>query len=320
MMKKKRADQLVHEQGLAESREQARRLIMAGRILIVPAERSDVVDKPGRLFPPEARFSLSVPERFVSRGAYKLLTALEHFSLNVTGFVALDAGASTGGFTDCLLQHGAAKVYAADVGRNQLHERLRGDPRVVCLEGVNLRFAEFSLLPEPVDIVAADLSFISLTLVLGPCLRWLKEEGLLAALIKPQFETGPGGTVRGVVRDPARREEAVRKVLTFARAALGLHLLGVVPSAIRGPKGNQEYLAVWRRARGEITRSAPGSSAPGGCMYGAPADVPARPQSGFPALPAAPVSSSARRYPPARQSGSAGSVLREKGPDPAWRR
>jgi 23S rRNA (cytidine1920-2'-O)/16S rRNA (cytidine1409-2'-O)-methyltransferase len=253
MAKKQRADQLVHEQGLAESREQAKRLIMAGRILIAPAENSDVVDKPGRLYPPETRFSVTRPERFVSRGAYKLLTALEHFSLDVTGFVALDAGASTGGFTDCLLQHGAARVYAVDVGRHQLHERLRADARVIGLEGVNLRIAEPSLIPEPVDIVAADLSFISLTLVLAPCLRWLKEEGFLAALIKPQFEAGPGGTIRGVVRDPTRREEAVRKVLDFARAGLGLNLLGVVPSAIRGPKGNQEYLAVWRKARGEIT-------------------------------------------------------------------
>jgi 23S rRNA (cytidine1920-2'-O)/16S rRNA (cytidine1409-2'-O)-methyltransferase len=254
MAKKERADHLVHEQGLAESREQAKRLIMAGRILLQGAKGSEAVDKPGRLFAPETRFSLARGERFVSRGAYKLLTALEHFSLNVHGFVALDAGASTGGFTDCLLQHGAARVYAVDVGRHQLHERLRGDPRVVSLEGVNLRFAEPSVLPESVDMVVADLSFISLTLVLAPCLRWLKPGGLAAALIKPQFEAGPGGTVRGVVRDPLLREESVRKVLDFARTELGLDLRGVVPAAVRGPKGNQEYMAVWRKAAAGAVR------------------------------------------------------------------
>ena len=253
MAKKERADQLVHEQELAESREQARRLIMAGQIEVLLADRSERVDKPGRQFPQETRFLVVGRERFVSRGAYKLLTALEHFSLSVTGFVALDAGTSTGGFTDCLLQHGACKVYAVDVGRNQLHERLRADPRVVGLEGVNLRTADFSLIPEPVDMVVADLSFISLTLVIGPCIRWLKPGGLAAALIKPQFETGPGGTVRGVVRNPQRREEAVRKVLDFARDELGLHSLGVVPAAIKGPKGNQEYMAVWRKPEARIS-------------------------------------------------------------------
>ncbi|MDR1686025.1 MAG: TlyA family RNA methyltransferase [Desulfovibrio sp.] len=264
MRKKIRADRLLHEQGLAESREQAKRLIMAGRVRTVQdraeipmdkpgglfrPERNPVgtpVDKPGRLFPSDIRFAVTPGERFVGRGAYKLLTAIEHFSLDVTGFVVLDAGASTGGFTDCLLQHGAARVYAADVGRNLLHERLRSDARVIPLEGVNLRLAGASLVPEDLDMVTADLSFISLTLVLGPCTRRLKNNGLLAALIKPQFEAGPGATVRGVVRDPAVREAAVDKVSAFVRDTLGMRLLGIVPSAVKGAEGNQEYMAVWR--------------------------------------------------------------------------
>jgi 23S rRNA (cytidine1920-2'-O)/16S rRNA (cytidine1409-2'-O)-methyltransferase len=251
MAKKERADTLVHLQGLAESREQAKRLIMAGQVFLLDGGELLRVDKPGRQLPLGSLFELAGRERFVSRGAYKLLTAIEHFHLDVRGLVALDAGASTGGFTDCLLQHGAARVYAVDVGKHQLHERLRADARVISLEGVNLRFAEPDLIPEPVDLLVADVSFISLTLVLEPCLRWLRPGGRVAALIKPQFEVGPAGTHKGVVRDESLREEAVQKVLDYARAALGLALVGVIPSAIKGPKGNQEYMAVWNRpARG----------------------------------------------------------------------
>jgi len=246
--KKERADRLVHAQGLAESREQAKRLIMAGQVVFLCIDKPPCpVDKPGQQFAPGARFAVTGQERFVSRGAYKLLTALEHFSLDVTGSIALDAGASTGGFTDCLLQHGAARVYAVDVGKHQLHERLRIDSRVISLEGVNLRHAPHSLLPEPVDIVVADLSFISLTVALEPCMQWLKSAGTVAALIKPQFELGPGGTDRGVVRDATLQRQAVDRVLDFAKVALGLTLLGVVPSILKGPKGNQEYMACWRK-------------------------------------------------------------------------
>lgn len=247
MPKKERADQLVFCLGLAESREQAKRLIMAGQVALVEGGRLIPVDKPGRQLSPGSRFELVGRERFVSRGAYKLLTAIEHFSLEVGGLVCLDAGASTGGFTDCLLQHGAARVYAVDVGKHQLHERLRSDSRVISLEGVNLRYAEAGLVAEAVDMVVADVSFISLTLILAPCMRWLKKGGLVAALIKPQFEVGPAGTDKGVVRDQQVREQAISKVLDFADGTLGLRLLGVVPSEIRGPKGNQEYLAVWTK-------------------------------------------------------------------------
>ncbi len=248
-----RADQLVVEQGFASSREQAKRLIMAGQVRLLPEEGSRslpvLVDKPGQMLRTSRRLELTGQERYVSRGAYKLLTILESAALDVTGFVCLDAGASTGGFTDLLLQRGAVKVYAVDVGHNQLHEKLRADPRVVSMEGVNLRTAPPDLLPEPVDMVVADVSFISLTLVLEACVRWLVPGGWVAALVKPQFELGPGQTDRGVVRDPALRQQAVDKVTGFCRDRLKLDVVSVVPAAIKGPKGNQEYLALLRRGR-----------------------------------------------------------------------
>ena len=250
---KQRADQLLHEQGLSESREQAKRLIMAGQVQVLPPEGSRalpvLVDKPGHLYPTDTRFCLTGREQYVSRGAYKLLTILESARLSVEGYVCLDAGASTGGFTDCLLQRGAKKVYAVDVGRNQLHEKLKNDARVINLEGVNLRTASPDLIPEPVDLVVADVSFISLTLVLPPCMTWLKTGGYVASLIKPQFELGPGQTDKGVVRSEALRRQAIDKVVSFAGEELGLISLSVVPAAIRGPKGNQEYLALFRRDR-----------------------------------------------------------------------
>lgn len=242
-----RADQLAFEQGLAESRERAKRLVMAGEVFLVEGESRRRVDKPGQPLPRDAVLAVREAERFVSRGAYKLITAIEHFNLDFTGLTVLDAGASTGGFTDCLLQHGAAKVYAVDVGHAQLHERLRADPRVVSREGVNLREAPPDLLPEPVDAVVADVSFISLTKVLPACLRWLKPGGLVVGLIKPQFELGPEANVKGVVRDEGLRRKAVDLVTAFAVDALGLALVGVEPSRITGPKGNQEYLAVFQR-------------------------------------------------------------------------
>lgn len=245
MKKKQPAFALVASKGFAPSEDAARRLIMTGQVFMQVGQGSVRVEKPGQLLRPETVLFLHGEERFVSRGAYKLLTVMEHFSLNVAGLVCLDAGASTGGFTDCLLQHGASKVYAVDVGKNQLHEKLRGESRVVSLEGVNLRTAPQELLPEQVDLIVADVSFISLTQILPACLRWLRPGGQVAALIKPQFEVEAHETIRGVVRDDTLREKAVEKVTTFARETLGLVLQGVVPSAVKGPKGNQEYLALW---------------------------------------------------------------------------
>lgn len=249
---RQRADQLVFMQGLAESREQARRLIMAGKVALSseglpPGAPPQKVDKPGHPYPEGTVFELLGQERFVSRGAYKLLTILDNFKLDVSGMVCLDAGASTGGFTDCLLQHGATRVYAVDVGKNQLHEKLRADERVINLEGVNLRAAAPELIPEPVDLVVADVSFISLTLILPPCMIWLKPGGLAAVLIKPQFELGPGETVKGVVRDEAARQRAVDKIVRFCTENLHLESRGVLPAAIKGPKGNQEYMALFAR-------------------------------------------------------------------------
>ena len=238
---KARADQLVFEQGLTGSREQARRLIMAGKVAVAVPEGSRAlpvaVDKPGHIYPADTVFLLLGAEQYVSRGAYKLLTIMDAFHMDVTDYVCLDAGASTGGFTDCLLQHGAKRVYAVDVGHNQLHEKLRSDPRVISHEGCNLRTAPEDLIPEKVDLVVADVSFISLTLILPPCMRWLKEGGLVATLIKPQFEAG---------REKVAKK-GVNKILVFAKEELGLENLGVVPAAIKGPKGNQEYMALFRR-------------------------------------------------------------------------
>nr|WP_153307018.1 TlyA family RNA methyltransferase [Desulfonatronum thioautotrophicum] len=238
-----RADQVLVEQGLVESREQGKRLIMAGRVSVVHGDATRPVDKPGQPLAPDAQLRVAAGERFVSRGGEKLLTALEHFSLDVRDKVALDVGASTGGFTDCLLQHGVARVYAVDVGRGQLHWKLRQDERVVNLEGVNFRHAEPDLLPETVDLIVADCSFISLRLILPACLRFCTPTTEIIALIKPQFEAGPGIGDKGVIRDPEVREKVVADIRSHAEQELGLACLGIIPAGILGPKGNQEYLA-----------------------------------------------------------------------------
>lgn len=237
-----RADVVLAEQGLVESCEKATRMIMAGHVFLLQNGSRNLVAKPGQQIPRDARLELKESERFVSRGGYKLLTALEHFALDVSGMVALDAGASTGGFTDCLLQFGAARVYAVDVGHAQLHWKLIKDPRVINLERINLRHATPNLLPEKVDLVVADCSFISLRLILPPCLQFLKNAGQILALVKPQFELAPEHAVKGVVRSEELQLKAVAEVQTFARDELGLQVLGSVPAGIKGPKGNQEYL------------------------------------------------------------------------------
>ncbi len=254
-MPKIRADQLVLNQGLAESKEQAKRLIMAGKVCIIPKDKVDnyksedliLVQKPGHPYPDDTTLCLIGQERFVSRGAYKLLTALEYFNLDVTDYIGLDAGASTGGFTDCLLQHNAKKVYAIDVGTLQLHEKLRADSRVISMENTNLRYAQKELIQEDIDILVVDVSFISLTLILPPCMQWLKKGGKILALIKPQFEVLPHQTKKGIVVKEEYRQEAIDKVVQFCEHNLPLDFHGLVPSAIKGPKGNQEYIAYWSR-------------------------------------------------------------------------
>lgn len=235
------------EQGLAESREKAKRLIMAGKAHYMHKGQKIPVAKPGQQFPEDTEFVAAQDNRFVSRGAFKLLTALEHFNIDCSGMVCLDAGASTGGFTDCLLQHGAVRIYAADVGYGQLHEKLRTDERVINLERTNIRHAEPDLIPETVNMVVADVSFISLTKILPACMQFLAADGHVVCLIKPQFELGPGQTDKGVVRDESLRQQAVQIITNFCEQELGLFTVGVEPSRIKGPKGNQEYLAYFRR-------------------------------------------------------------------------
>ncbi|SOB58114.1 putative rRNA methyltransferase YqxC [Pseudodesulfovibrio profundus] len=247
MSKKQRADQLLAAAGLVESREKAKRLIMAGKVHYMDKGQKTPVSKPGQQFPGDTEFVVPGDDRFVSRGAYKILTAIETFGVDFEGKVALDAGASTGGFTDCMLQHGALRVYAADVGYGQLHEKLRQDERVINLERTNVRHAEPDLIPETVDVVVADVSFISLTKILPACMQFLRPGGELVVLIKPQFELGPGLTDKGVVRDDALRQQAIDIVTNFCREELDLIIEGVVPSKILGPKGNQEYLAYMKR-------------------------------------------------------------------------
>lgn len=251
MAKKGRADLLLFEQGLAESQDAALRLIMAGAAHhFLPNGEKAPVTSPGQQLPVDTEFSLRGQDRFVSRGGYKLLTAIEKLGFDPSGKTCVDAGASTGGFTDCLLQHGAARVYAADVGYGQLHWKLRQDSRVVCLERVNLRQPPQELFPEPFDVLTADVSFISLTAILPGCLALLKPACELVLLIKPQFELPEGRTDRGVVRGEADRLEAVDGVVDYCTSALGLTLKGVAPSELLGPKGNQEYLAYLRRKEG----------------------------------------------------------------------
>lgn len=255
-----RADVVMAEQGLAESREKAKRLIMAGQVFLTRNGRRTPVAKPGQQVPRTAELEVRQGERFVSRGGYKLLSALEGFGLDVAGLTALDAGASTGGFTDCLLQAGAKRIYAVDVGHGQLHWKLVQDERVINLERVNLRHATPDLLPEQVDLVVADCSFISLKLILPPCVRFLKGGGQVLALVKPQFELGPEHAVKGVVRSEELQRRAVEEIREFARTELGLTDLGALPAGVKGPKGNQEY--VLRLARSGENMEISASSRP----------------------------------------------------------
>ncbi|MEW6658731.1 MAG: TlyA family RNA methyltransferase [Thermodesulfobacteriota bacterium] len=235
---KERLDTLLVDRGLAETRSKAQALILAGRVEVA----GRVETKAGTLVPGDAEIILKpAPHQFVSRGGEKLAGALAHFQVNPRGKLALDVGASTGGFTHCLLIQGAAKVYAVDVGYGQLDASLRQDPRVVVLERRNIRHLPPEDVPEPVDLITLDLSFISLTLVLPKVLEFLRPGGEILALVKPQFEVGKGQVGKGgVVRDFKLQQDAVEKVARAARS-LGLKVNPAYPSALKGPKGNQEY-------------------------------------------------------------------------------
>jgi 23S rRNA (cytidine1920-2'-O)/16S rRNA (cytidine1409-2'-O)-methyltransferase len=224
---------------LAESRALAQRLIRAGEVRVA----GQIADKPGTRVLADADVTLQAGPRFVSRGGEKLEAALVRFELDVAGLVAADVGASTGGFTDCLLQRGADRVYAIDVGYGQLAWRLRNDPRVTVMERTNVRYLES--LPEQVDLITADVSFISLDLILPAALQWLRPDGQVLALIKPQFEAGRRDVGKGgVVRDPDVHRQVLEQVTTTV-AGLDLGLRGLMVSPLRGPAGNVEFLSWW---------------------------------------------------------------------------
>ena len=238
MAPRTRLDVLVTERGLADSRERAQALIMAGSITV----NGKRVDKPGTSVADGALVALVGPDiPYVSRGGLKLEHALQVFALDVTGLIAIDVGASTGGFTDCLLHHGAQRVYAVDVGHGQLHAKLRRDERVVVLEGTNARYLSAPL-PERPTLATFDVSFISLLKVLPAILLLLDPQAAIVALIKPQFEAGAALVGKGgVVRRPEVRRDVVRQIL-IGMETLGVPARGLTTSPLRGPAGNVEYL------------------------------------------------------------------------------
>ena len=232
-----RVDQLLVERGLADSREKARALILAGDVLI-DGQKSD---KPGRSVPSDSQVSVTARLPYVSRGGLKLAAALDHFCIDVTGWVCLDIGSSTGGFTDCLLQRGAARVWSIDVGHGQLDWKLRNDPRVVVRERVNARYLATEEIPEKFDLAVCDASFISATLLIPAIVPRLAQHGQIIVLVKPQFEAGKGEVGKGgIVRDPAQHRAACDRV----QASVEAHgfRTSVIESPIRGAEGNREFL------------------------------------------------------------------------------
>lgn len=247
MMKRERIDKLLVELGFAESRAKAQAMIMAG-VVLVDEQR---VDKPSNAFAPDSSIRIKnandPSSRYVGRGGLKLEAAIANFQLQVSGSVCLDVGASTGGFTDCLLQNGATRVYAVDVGHNQIAYRLRTDPRVEVREGINARYLQPGDFPVKFDLVVMDVSFISVTKVLPALLPLLTDTGRLVVLIKPQFEVGRGEVGSGgVVRNPEQHARVTKEVNDFA-ATLGLLNLGLMESPIHGADGNVEFLGLYRR-------------------------------------------------------------------------
>lgn len=240
MVKSERADALLVSLGLCDSREQAKRLILAGEVRL--GDRT--IDKPSTKLAVDSPLEVRQKPRYVGRGGFKLEAALAAFFIDPTGWTCLDVGASTGGFTDCLLQHGAAKVHAIDVGTNQLVWKLRTDPRVLSREQFNARYLTRDDLGEPIDLAVMDLSFISLTKVLPAVWSVLRAHGRVVCLIKPQFELLREDISKGgIVRDPLLHERAVEKIRSFAASRPEIHWHGCIPSPITGTDGNQEFLA-----------------------------------------------------------------------------
>ena len=239
MTGKKRLDTALVERVLAQSRQRAQALIMAGKVLV----NQQPADKPGSLVSSEDEITVRGEDMpYVSRGGLKLERALEYFAIDVSGRVCLDVGASTGGFTDCLLQNGAEKVFSVDVGYGQLAWKLRQNPRVVVIERTNIRHMSADRIPEPVDLVTIDVSFISLRIVVPAILKFMADSAGIIALIKPQFEVGKGRVGKGgVVRDPELHREVNERLCDFF-LQVGLVSQGIIPSPILGPKGNREFI------------------------------------------------------------------------------
>jgi 23S rRNA (cytidine1920-2'-O)/16S rRNA (cytidine1409-2'-O)-methyltransferase len=244
-----RVDQALVERGLCESREKAQRAVMAGQVAI----NQQPARKPSDRVRPGDEVTLLAPERYVSRGGWKLEHALQHFAVDVTGMAAVDIGASTGGFTDCLLQHGAAKVYAVDVGQGQLAWKLRNDPRVVVMDRTNARELKPERFPggfAPLDLAVADCSFISLTRILPVAVALLRPSGRMVALIKPQFEAGKAEADkgRGVITDPAVHDRVLRELKQFVGQHADMAWRGLTESPLTGPAGNKEFLVLIEKA------------------------------------------------------------------------
>lgn len=234
---KMRADQLLIQKGLAPTRTTAQALILAGEVFSSKGR----VEKAGQLLPEEEALEVKEKLPFVGRGGLKLDHALKEFKIEASGLVCLDIGASTGGFTDCLLQRGAKKVYAVDVGYGQFHAKLRNDPRIILIEKTNFRHIDPKLIPEKIDLTVIDVSFISLSKILPKAKEFLRAGGRIVALVKPQFELGPKDSKKGIVRSEDLREKAVKKVESEAEG-IDLRPLGRAWSPIEGAKGNRECL------------------------------------------------------------------------------
>jgi 23S rRNA (cytidine1920-2'-O)/16S rRNA (cytidine1409-2'-O)-methyltransferase len=242
-LKKTRIDAVLVDRGFFPSREQAQRAIMAGQVRVGDA----VVDKASAMIEPDIPVTVNRSPAYVGRGGLKLEGALRHFAIDAAGLTALDIGASTGGFTDCLLQHGAKKVYAIDVGHGQLAWKIRNDPRVVVREKMNARYLSRADIPEPMDLCVIDVSFISLTLILPNAFESVTANGMILALIKPQFELQASDVGNGgIVREPALHTKAQEKIRQFVVNA-GHEVIGIVPSEITGTDGNQEFFICVRK-------------------------------------------------------------------------
>lgn len=239
MLNKKRLDVILFERGLTQSREKARTVIMAGNVYV----DNQKADKPGTLFKDDVKIEVRSPQiNYVSRGGLKLEKAIKAFNINLNGKVAMDIGASTGGFTDCMLQNGAKKVYSVDVGYGQLDWKLRNDPRVINLERTNIRYLDETIVADELNFFSVDVSFISLRLVLPVARRFMEEKATAVCLIKPQFEAGKENVGKnGVVRDKSVHESVVSEICEFVLNN-GFDILGLDFSPVKGPKGNIEYL------------------------------------------------------------------------------